>query len=73
MHTTVEFFAGIVVAIGCMGIGYGLRGWIHKHLIASHEEVESWAQRLGAALTKAETDLRTEVSKIVSELRAKLP
>jgi hypothetical protein len=69
MHTLL---GGAAVAVVCLGLGYGVRGWIHKHLIASHEEVESWAQRIGTALAKGEADLRADVGKVLTELRAKL-
>lgn len=62
----------IALLLAVFGAGYAVRGWVHRELAAGKEELSSWGTRIENALRKGESDLRGDVSKILSEIRAKL-
>ena len=59
--------------LAVFGSGYAVRGWVRRELTAGREELSNWGTRIENALRKGEGDLRGDVSKILSEIRAKLP
>lgn len=63
----------MVLLLAVFGAGYAVRGWVHRELAVGREELASWGARIENALRKGESDLRGDVSKILSEIRAKLP
>ena len=67
----------IVVAVVCIGAGYGFRGLIHKDIAAagskvSSSDLKSYAERIESAALNLVTDAKTELLKIASEIRTKI-
>ena len=53
-------------------IGYGIRGLVHRELVATKTEVFCWIQSLEKALAKDAANAKSDVAALVRELRAKL-
>ncbi|MGH9685300.1 MAG: hypothetical protein ACRD4S_17020 [Candidatus Acidiferrales bacterium] len=72
MHIFTGIVIWILAAVILLGLGYALRGLIHREMVASREEVESYVIRLSSAISKEGLAVKDEVAKVLSELRAKL-
>lgn len=61
-----------VVGAVCLGVGYGVRGWIGRKIKFAVGEIEHYAQVLEGSLAKEATAARNDVVYVLTAIKSKL-
>lgn len=69
MHSLL---VNVVVGGVCLGLGYGVRGWIGRKIKFAAGEIEHYAQVLEASLAKEATAARNDVVWVLTAIKSKL-